>query len=79
MPMPGWVAQQQLAAERTCSRDIERQLKNHLDELREVTSAFRCLLDAMDYERGACKPTDMVAAAVPLEILRRARIAAGVK
>lgn len=38
-----------------------------------VADALALLLDSMDYERGACSPTEMVGAVVPVVVLQQCR------
>lgn len=38
-----------------------------------LEQALRLLLDHMDYTKGACEPTEMVAACVPKEVLMECR------
>lgn len=45
-------------------------------KLEELRIAMIVLLDQIDYRNGACSPTDMVAAVLPVEILERATQAA---
>jgi hypothetical protein len=41
-----------------------------------LRSALRILLDHIDYERGACRPNEMIGAVLPVEVLRRCKSAA---
>jgi hypothetical protein len=74
MPIPGWVAREQESLARAQG---EAQGRAQGARLSEAVTVLRLLLDAMDYERGACQPNEMVGAVLPVEILRRARAAAG--
>jgi len=38
-----------------------------------LRAALRLLLDHIDYQNGACRPTEMVAAALPGEVLQRCK------
>ena len=74
MPMPGWVAREQESQARA---QVEAQVRIQGAGLSEAVTSLRLLLDAVDYERNACRPNEMVGAVLPVEILRRARTAAG--
>jgi len=56
----------------------ERRLGGHpASDDSPAAVALRLMLDAADYERGACRLTEMVSAVLPREVLSRARAAAG--
>lgn len=50
----------------------KRQEREHVEAL---TAALGAILDAVDYTSGACRPTEMVGAVLPEELLACARTA----
>lgn len=43
----------------------------------ELRAALQVLLDSVDYTAGACGPTEMVAAVLPVVVIEKARTALG--
>ncbi len=43
----------------------------------KLEAALRTVLDQVDYTRGACGPTEMVGAVLPIEVIRLAHEALG--
>lgn len=50
--------------------DETRKLQSKCNELR---AALQVLLDSVDYTAGACGPTEMVAAVLPVVLIEKAR------
>lgn len=55
---------------------LSRQLLRTDEIVREQRIALRLLLDAVDYQAGACRVNEMIGAVLPVEILERVRNAA---
>lgn len=48
--------------------------EEHLRKENErLCQSLAVLLDSVDYERGACSPTEMVGAVIPIVVLRQCR------
>lgn len=41
--------------------------------MKELKAALEVILDAVDYTKGNCGPTEMVAAVLPVELISQAR------
>lgn len=52
--------------------EAKKQEREHVDAL---IAALGAILDAADYTSGACRPTEMVGAVLPVELIGRARAA----
>jgi hypothetical protein len=44
-----------------------------MDHIEQLKAALLTVLDQVDYTRGACAPTEMVAAVLPVEVIALAR------
>jgi hypothetical protein len=50
-------------------------MEKEIAQLEKENEALRVVLDHVDYTTGACKPTEMVGAVLPTNIIARVKVA----